>query len=171
MDGETDKSSVEKLASLPILPPAAVLPDERDEDGLAISRTVAFPGQSEVYEEKIHHGHLRPRGVEMKREMTKEDKELAAAGYEHLEEEKAKEKEDEDMDKVDITEHRLSFAELSKAFETSIDTKNPGGSSGLTSEDAKNRLARDGSNVLTPPKKKSAFRKVCPLSITHTERD
>ena len=127
MDGANEKSSVEKLASLPTLPPAAVLPDEKDEDGFATARTVAFPGQSEVYEEKIHHGHLRPRGVEMKRELTKEDRELAAAGYEHLEEQKAKEKEDEDMDKVDITEHGLSFAELPKAFDTSIDTKNPGG--------------------------------------------
>ena len=135
-----------------------------DEEALAATRTVAFDplGQGEINEEKIHHGHLRPRGVEMKREMTKEDKELAAAGYEHLEEHKAKGKKGEssELDKVDIQEHRLAFPELGKALDTSIDTKDPGSSYGLTSEEAKERLIRDGPNVLTPPKKKSALRKV-----------
>ncbi|PSR80297.1 hypothetical protein PHLCEN_2v6769 [Hermanssonia centrifuga] len=149
---EDGNASIEKLPQSPIL---------HDEEALAI-RTVAFPGEhDEVHEEKIHHGHLRPRGVEMKREMTKEDKELAAAGYEHLEELKLKGKKGDttEVDKVDIVEHRLSFHELGKALDANIDTKDPGISYGLTSEDAKARLARDGPNVLTPPKKKSALRK------------
>lgn len=139
-------------------------PTFTEDEALAATRTVAFDGpldQGDIYEEKIHHGHIRPRGVEMKREMTKEDKELAAAGYEHLEEHKAKGKKGEssDFDNVDIQEHRLAFPELSRALDTNIDTKDPGSSYGLTNEEAKARLARDGPNVLTPPKKKSALRK------------
>jgi hypothetical protein len=105
----------------------------------------------------------RGTGVEMKREMTQEDKELAAAGYEHLDKTKTKAKggKDEDLEKVDITEHQLPFAELGTALGTNIDTKDPGASDGLTANEAKARLARDGQNVLTPPKKKSALRKVC----------
>ncbi|KAH8100263.1 aminophospholipid-transporting P-type ATPase [Cristinia sonorae] len=97
----------------------------------------------------------------MKREMTKEDKELAAAGYEHLEDHKAKgdKKIDSDFDNVDISEHRLSFAELGTTLEAAMDTKDPGNSYGLSAEEAKARLARNGPNILTPPKKKSAFRK------------
>ncbi|KAJ3541875.1 hypothetical protein NM688_g6031 [Phlebia brevispora] len=149
---DADNASVEKLSvgQTPVLP---------DEELLGNARTVAFPDEhGDVYEEKLHHGHARPRGVEMKREMTKEDKELAAAGYEHLQEKKVKGKEDE-LNGVDITEHRLSFQELDKALETSIDTKDPGASYGLTTDEAKARLARNGPNVLTPPKKKSALRK------------
>lgn len=156
MDAGND-SAVEKS-------PLPQSPAFSEEEALAATRTVAFDAQdqSEINEEKIHHGHLRPRGVEMKREMTKEDKELAAAGYEHLEEHKGKAKKGEssDLDKVDIQEHRLAFPELSKALDTSIDTKDPGSSYGLTAEEAKARLTRDGPNVLTPPKKKSALRKV-----------
>lgn len=152
-----DTSSVEKS-------PLPHSPAFSDEDALAATRTVAFNSldQGEINEEKIHHGHLRPRGVEMKREMTKEDKELAAAGYEHLEEHKTKGKKGEssELDKVDIQEHRLPFSELGKTLDTSIDTKDPGSSYGLTTEEAKARLTRDGPNILTPPKKKSALRKV-----------
>ncbi|KAI0818674.1 aminophospholipid-transporting P-type ATPase [Irpex lacteus] len=88
----------------------------------------------------------------MKREMTKEDKELAAAGYEHLEERKAKAKpgDTDGLNNVDITEHKLAFDELQK---------DPGASVGLTSEEAKARLARDGPNVLTPPKKNRHYEK------------
>ncbi|KAF7799696.1 hypothetical protein EIP86_010938 [Pleurotus ostreatoroseus] len=147
---DADAVSVEKLS-------ATESPVIHGEELLANGRTVAFPHeQDDVYEEKIHHGHLRPKGVEMKREMTKEDKELAAAGYEHLQELKGKK---DELDDVDITEHRLAFQELGKVLETSIDTKDPGASHGLTSEEAKQRLERNGPNVLTPPKKKSALRK------------
>lgn len=157
---DVDHSPVVEKSPLPQSPAFS------EDEALAATRTVAFDGpleQGDIYEEKIHHGHhIRPRGVEMKREMTKEDKELAAAGYEHLEEHKTKGKKGEssDFDNVDIQEHRLAFPELSKALDTNIDTKDPGSSYGLTSEEAKARLARDGPNVLTPPKKRSALRKV-----------
>lgn len=131
------------------------------------SRAVAFPDEeNEIHEEKIHHGHLRPKGVEMKREMTKEDKELAAAGYEHLEEAKIKEHAKDDFGDVDIQDHRLSLPELAKTLDTQFDAKEPASSAGLSEEEAKARLTRDGPNVLTPPKKKSALRKVrhSPLS-------
>ncbi|KAI0692233.1 aminophospholipid-transporting P-type ATPase [Cytidiella melzeri] len=95
----------------------------------------------------------------MKREMTKEDMELAAAGYEHLEESQAKASDSKGLDEVDLTEHKLSFDELTKVLDTRFDTKDPGLSFGLTTEEAKARLARDGPNILTPPKKKSAWRK------------
>ncbi|TCD67985.1 hypothetical protein EIP91_011654 [Steccherinum ochraceum] len=131
-----------------------------DEEAHA-TRAIAFPDEhGEIFEEKAHHGHLRPKGVEMKREMTKEDKELAAAGYEHLEELKAQgEKGATELDSVDIQEHRLSFDKLGEELDTSLDTKDPGNSYGLTAEEAKARLSRDGPNILSPPKKKSALRK------------
>ncbi|EPS98398.1 hypothetical protein FOMPIDRAFT_41618 [Fomitopsis schrenkii] len=102
----------------------------------------------------------------MKREMTKEDMELAAAGYEHLGEHKGKGKKGDDIDKVDIHEHSLTYVQLGAALETSIDTKEPNLSYGLTADEAKARLARDGHNVLTPPKKKSAFRKYMDCLVT-----
>ncbi|KAH9948142.1 aminophospholipid-transporting P-type ATPase [Amylocystis lapponica] len=103
----------------------------------------------------------------MKREMTKEDKELAAAGYEHLEEKaKGKKGVDPKLDNVDIEEHHLSFHELGPHLETSIDTKDAAGSYGLTSAEAKERLVRDGPNVLTPPKKKSPLRMYIDLLLT-----
>jgi sodium/potassium-transporting ATPase subunit alpha len=125
--------------------------------------TVAFPPSDEnVAEEKP----VRPRGIEMRRELTTEDKELAQAGYEHLvQEKKEKSAKDGDMDKVDIVEHKMTPAEVAAKFNASIDLKNPGQSQGLTAKDAAERLQRDGPNVLTPPKKKSALRKVSVLFI------
>ena len=131
------------------------------------TRAVVFPDEDgEIHEEKLHH-HLRPKGVEMKREMTKEDKELAAAGYEHLDEHKHKGKDGgkSDFGDVDIHEHQLGFVELGTTLETNFDAKDPAHSHGLTGSEAKARLARDGLNVLTPPKKKSALRKVQCLSF------
>ncbi|OBZ75130.1 Potassium-transporting ATPase alpha chain 2 [Grifola frondosa] len=104
--------------------------------------------------------HVPPaKGVEMKREMTKEDKELAAAGYEHLDNVQRKGADASKLDHVDVHEHHLSFEELGNELDTAIDTKDPSQSHGLSSDEAKRRLARDGRNVLTPPKKKSALRK------------
>jgi sodium/potassium-transporting ATPase subunit alpha len=117
------------------------------------TRAVAFPDDDEIHEDK-RIGALRPKGPEIKREMTQEDRDLAAAGYEHLEE-----KQQSEVDNVDIQEHRLSLKDLAKAHNTLFDTKDPAQSAGLTTEDAEARLARDGKNVLTPPKKKSALRK------------
>ncbi|KAJ7577471.1 aminophospholipid-transporting P-type ATPase [Mycena floridula] len=121
-------------------------------------RAIAFDDAGNVEEKPT--GGLRPKGVEMKRTITQEDRELAAAGYEHLEEKKAKAGTKEaDLTHVDIQEHRLSFPDLIKVLGTNIDTKQPGSSAGLTAAEAKIRLDRDGPNMLTPPKKKSAFRK------------
>lgn len=134
-----------------------------DTDGLPV-RTVAFPDDAEVIDEKPTGG-LRPKGVEMRREMTKEDKELANAGYEHLEAKPKKEGKDVDLEKVDIYEHQLPYTELSTTLQTSFDAKDPQASLGLSQEEAAARLVRDGRNVLTPPKKKSAFRKVASSSL------
>ena len=123
------------------------------------TRAVAFPNHDEIEERPI--AAMRPKGAEMKREITMEDKELAAAGYEHLEERKAKKLEkDKQLENIDVFEHRLSFAELESTLKTSINSKEPGKTFGLTIAEAAARLARDGRNVLTPPKKKSALRKV-----------
>ncbi|KAF9464625.1 aminophospholipid-transporting P-type ATPase [Collybia nuda] len=103
----------------------------------------------------------------MNRSMTQEDRELAAAGYEHLEAQKIKpSKPTISLPVVDIQEHRLPITNLEEALKTSIDTKDAGQSFGLTSEEAKARLQRDGQNVLTPPKKKSAFRKFFDRLVT-----
>jgi sodium/potassium-transporting ATPase subunit alpha len=127
------------------------------------TRAVAFPNHDEIEEKPI--AAMRPKGAEMKREITMEDKELAAAGYEHLEERKAKKSEkDKQLENVDVVEHRLPFAELESTLKTSINPKEPAKTLGLTAVEAAARLGRDGRNVLTPPKRKSAFRKVPPLS-------
>jgi sodium/potassium-transporting ATPase subunit alpha len=124
-------------------------------------RAVAFPDEhGDVHDERLTGG-MRPKGIEMKRELTKEDRELAAAGYEHLEEGKTKKgAQKEALTHMDIQDHRLPFAELRTTLQTSFDTKDAAKSRGLTSQEAAARLARDGQNVLTPPKKRSALLKV-----------
>jgi len=118
-------------------------------------RAVVLP-EDTIREEKM----AGIRGVEMThRTMTKEDKELAAAGYDHLGTPKDQKTENETQ--VDIYEHKLPFDGLSDELKTNFDLKDPGHSFGLTSDEAKARLERDGPNLLTPPKKKSALRKVC----------
>lgn len=106
----------------------------------------------------------RPRGVELgPRVMTQEDKELAAAGYDHLDhgkKEGGREKDDEKLGNVDITEHGLPIAEVAKVLGTSFEVKDPAASVGLTVVEAGERLKRDGPNALTPPKKKTALQKV-----------
>eukprot|EP00445_Apocalathium_hangoei_P057382 CAMPEP_0204090374 /NCGR_PEP_ID=MMETSP0360-20130528/188866_1 /ASSEMBLY_ACC=CAM_ASM_000342 /TAXON_ID=268821 /ORGANISM="Scrippsiella Hangoei, Strain SHTV-5" /LENGTH=530 /DNA_ID=CAMNT_0051039633 /DNA_START=76 /DNA_END=1665 /DNA_ORIENTATION=- len=52
----------------------------------------------------------------------------------------------------DATEHKMSLAELKEKFETAIDEQNPKESKGLSDQEAKNRLLRDGPNAMTPPK-------------------
>jgi sodium/potassium-transporting ATPase subunit alpha len=131
-----------------------------EEQVVSPPRAVIFGDEEELIEKPT--GGMRPKGVEMKRELTQEARELAAAGYEHLEE-KAKRgaQKDAKLEHVDITEHQLSFTELEKTLQTSFESQDAGSSPGLTSEEAKTRLARDGRNILTPPKKKSALRIVC----------
>ncbi|KIK59054.1 hypothetical protein GYMLUDRAFT_170208 [Collybiopsis luxurians FD-317 M1] len=103
----------------------------------------------------------------MKKTLTQEEKDLAAAGYGHLEEQKARQAEkDSGLGNVDITEHNIPLIELNEKLHTSIDTKDPGNSNGLTNEEAKQRLAENGPNVLTPPKKKSALRKYIDRLLT-----
>jgi sodium/potassium-transporting ATPase subunit alpha len=123
-----------------------------DDENLA-QRAVIFP-ENEVHEERRG---AKPKGVEMKRELTVEDKALAAAGYQHLDEKKGKKA--EEFDNVDLIEHKLQFAALEQTMKTHFDTKSPGSSRGLSESEAKARLAKDGKNVLTPPRKKSALRK------------
>ncbi|PPQ97968.1 hypothetical protein CVT26_003117 [Gymnopilus dilepis] len=114
------------------------------------NRAVVFPEDEHIREEKI-----RPKGVEMKRTITQEEKDLAAAGYEHLQNPDHK----DDGKNVDITEHQLDLASVLEVLKTSFDTKEPSQSYGLTADEARTRLQRDGPNVLTPPKKKSALMK------------
>jgi sodium/potassium-transporting ATPase subunit alpha len=165
MDDEKGSDNV-KHAGTPVdVPPAndtAVSTpdanDANDKDAVA-ARAVAFPDAKDD-DEKAHVRRVGT-GIQIKREMTQEDRELANAGYEHLEEQKAKQQGDSDFGNVDIVEHKLSLKDLEVELQTSFSAKEPGSSQGLSSEQAKERLARDGRNVLTPPKKKSAFRKVC----------
>lgn len=106
----------------------------------------------------------RPRGVELgPRVMTQEDKELAAAGYGHLDHAKkegGKEADDGKLGNVDITEHGLPIAEVAEVLGTSFEVKDPAASVGLTVVEAGERLKRDGPNALTPPKKKTVLQKV-----------
>ncbi|KAI8868535.1 P-type cation exchange, alpha subunit of ATPase [Ramicandelaber brevisporus] len=59
---------------------------------------------------------------------------------------------------LDITEHLLSVNEVSAKFGTQVDTKRPAESGGLTPAVAAERLAANGPNVLTPPKRKPWWR-------------
>jgi len=140
-----------------VVDPALPLGDEN-----ANNRTVVFP-ENDPTDEK----HLRSEGNGLRRQITQEDKELAAAGYEYLENQKAKKSEKAaKLDQnVDLTEHGLALAELGAALKTAIDFKDPGKSPGLTPEDAAARLASDGRNVLTPPKKRTALRMVQFITI------
>ncbi|KAJ6546853.1 aminophospholipid-transporting P-type ATPase [Mycena capillaripes] len=127
---------------------AATSPNE--EENVA-TRAVAFHQEQEIEEKP------RPKGrcVELKHTLTQDDKELAAAGYGHLEEKKKAGVEEAN---VDITEHRIPLSSLGASMNTSIDTKEPEGSQGLTAAEAAARLQRDGPNILTPPKKRSPLR-------------
>ncbi|KAJ6583163.1 aminophospholipid-transporting P-type ATPase [Mycena vulgaris] len=126
-----------------------------NEDNVA-ARAVAFHQEQEI-EEKT-----RSKGVELKHTLTQDDKELAAAGYGHLEEKKAS----VDQAHVDIHEHRLPLTSLGDTMATSIDPKDPGASHGLTPAEAAARLQRDGPNVLTPLKKRSPFRQYIDRLLT-----
>jgi sodium/potassium-transporting ATPase subunit alpha len=95
----------------------------------------------------------------MERTFTQEDRELAQAGYEHLDTSNQNKKDSKD-DSVDITEHKLSFTSIESTLQITFDPKDASKSLGLTEQEAKNRLERDGPNILTPPKKRSALMKV-----------
>ncbi|KAF8655874.1 hypothetical protein AX16_002957 [Volvariella volvacea WC 439] len=134
------------------------------------ARAIAFPSDLDAHDEKGAAITVRPRGtgIEMKRNLTQDEKQLAAAGYEHLDAQKIKAKMEEDpqANNVDIDEHRHTFSELEEALGTSIDIKDPSQSYGLTDDEAKARFEKYGPNVLTPPKKKSALRKFIDRLLT-----
>lgn len=134
--------------------PSTIPPLDSEQHGI---RAVAFPEDSNIREEKLGAA-TRPKGVEMKRTLTQEEKDLAAAGYDHLQH--PNEAKEEKLTNVDIHEHQLSFDALGDELKTDFNLKDPGHSFGLTADEAKARLLRDGPNILTPPKKKSAFMKV-----------
>lgn len=157
-------SSVKEQA---LSPDGLMLPSHTED--ISVHRAVAFPHENDVHEEKIPHAS-RSKGVEMKRNLTQEEIDLAAAGYEHLDEKKTKKGSvPADINNVDIHEHRLPFADLEHALKTSIDVKEAVHSFGLSLQDASSRLQQFGRNVLTPPKKKSALRKVFPAPQSKIE--
>lgn len=134
-------------------------------NGVELTRnpTIVFdsgPDQLEI-EEKPRPTAIRSgnKNLEMRREVTQEDKELSRANYDHLEREKSHDGDGNTVNQADIREHRHTAERLLKILDTDFDIKAPASSFGLTSEEAAARLARNGPNVLTPPKKKSAFQK------------
>ncbi|EJU00784.1 aminophospholipid-transporting P-type ATPase [Dacryopinax primogenitus] len=152
----------EKASSASVSPPA---PLDQDAHHIAFSRP----------EEDEKHQHaavpvVRPPGVGMRRQLTQEQKELSAAGYAHLQEERAakakekgKGKKELDLEEkqVDIHEHQYTPARVMDEFHTTfaLPPLAAGTSIGLSEQEAAARLKRDGPNVLTPPKKKSALRR------------
>lgn len=136
--------------------------------------TVAFdtvPDQLEIVEKSPNPTRNGNKNLEIRRELTQEDKELSRANYDHLEKERSHtddEKGDHDgttANQTDIREHRYTAERLEEALETKFDLKTPASSFGLSSTEAAARLARNGPNVLTPPKKKSALQKVSRASL------
>ncbi|KAJ3570119.1 hypothetical protein NP233_g4614 [Leucocoprinus birnbaumii] len=126
-------------------------------------RAIVFPADEKAHD---HIGLHRPKGVEMRRTLTQEDRELAEAGYEHLEAAKQTKNSSSEGTDVDISEHKLSFDGIASNLGASFDHKDASKSRGLTEQEAKNRLQSDGPNVLTPPKKRSAFMKFMDRLLT-----
>jgi sodium/potassium-transporting ATPase subunit alpha len=141
------------------LPSDPAVPQNAD-DSVVAQRAIAFPEDEKIHEERLK-GLSRPKGPEMRRTLTQEDRELADAGYEHLDASKQKKTGSEDDNNIDIQEHKMSFATLENELKASFDVQDASKSRGLTEEEAKARLQRDGPNVLTPTKKRSALMKVC----------
>lgn len=56
---------------------------------------------------------------------------------------------------LDIDEHALDLSQLARRFNTDVDGSSPDKSSGLRSDAATARLAKDGPNTLPPPPKTS----------------
>ena len=128
-----------------------------DKDIEAVTvRAIAFPEDGSHPRDEKH----RQTGVEMRRQLTQEETRLAAAGYDHITQEKAS-PENVKFGDVDITEHSLSVDELEIFLQTSFNWTDPAQSRGLSAAESEARLQRDGPNALTPPKKKSALQKVC----------
>lgn len=107
-----------------------------DEEIIAATRAVVFHDGNDIHEVKPT-GAMRPKGVEMKRTITMEDKELAAAGYDHLDQHAKHGPQRAEAAQVDIHEHGLALDALGDAFDTSFDTKDASHSLGLTSDEAK----------------------------------
>lgn len=146
-----DSLSLSPILSAPMSEPT------RDAD--PARPTVAFPPSNNDLNAEEKREPRQP-GLEMRREMTKDDKELAQAGYDHLEPPKTTTAK-RDLGHVEISEHQLSAADLQSAMRTTFNAKDPGSTQGLSQTEVEARLQADGPNVLTPPKKKSALRKVC----------
>ena len=74
------------------------------------TRVVAFPEDNQIREEKVIG--LRPKGAEMNRTLTQEEKDLSAAGYEHLHPSSNVDKlKDEKETNIDITEHQFGLTD------------------------------------------------------------
>jgi sodium/potassium-transporting ATPase subunit alpha len=130
-------------------------PSRNEAPGVFVVRALPSP-----YSQINHTDRVASGGTGSSRSVHSE-KELGEAGYEHIEAEKFNRgKATAGLANVDIQEHRLPLSKLDATFQTSINVKDPAQSSGLSSEEAKSRLRRFGPNILTPPRKKSTFRKV-----------
>jgi sodium/potassium-transporting ATPase subunit alpha len=155
MDPADEKKG--SASNSPELPQLGALPVAAEFDAPQ-QRTVAFPD----VDPRTDREEKQPRGVELRQHMTLEEIQLAEAGYDHLQQEKTKASKEGALDKdVDIREHKVPLSDLAAEFKTSFEVKSPSGSYGLTADEAAARLKADGPNMLTPPKKKSALRKVC----------
>ena len=77
-----------------------------------------------------------------------QERELANAGYDDLEQAKLKQQGGKShTGEIQYDEHLLTPAEVAKRYGVEIDAANPLKSKGLTSAEAASRLARDGHNV------------------------
>ncbi|EJD00183.1 aminophospholipid-transporting P-type ATPase [Fomitiporia mediterranea MF3/22] len=108
-------------------------------------------------------GHAnRAGGVDPKHNLTASEKPPSIVGKtaqkskSHSKGSKAR---NEDFEAAVIFEHKLTFDAVATELQTSLDAKEPAKSFGLTEDEAGKRLLRDGKNVLTPQKRKSALRK------------
>eukprot|EP00445_Apocalathium_hangoei_P043815 CAMPEP_0203976200 /NCGR_PEP_ID=MMETSP0359-20131031/100994_1 /ASSEMBLY_ACC=CAM_ASM_000338 /TAXON_ID=268821 /ORGANISM="Scrippsiella Hangoei, Strain SHTV-5" /LENGTH=534 /DNA_ID=CAMNT_0050914403 /DNA_START=60 /DNA_END=1662 /DNA_ORIENTATION=+ len=77
---------------------------------------------------------------------------MATKDQDHKDLGAAADKKGKESRNYDATEHKMSLEELKEKFETAIDEQNPKESKGLSDQEAKNRLLRDGPNAMTPPK-------------------
>ncbi|TPX30672.1 hypothetical protein SmJEL517_g05824 [Synchytrium microbalum] len=69
----------------------------------------------------------------------------------------AAEKEADRTKHVDITEHLMPIDEVLATYKTAVNSSHPVESPGLSNDEAKARLLRDGPNMLSPPKKRNVI--------------
>ncbi|KAL8280278.1 hypothetical protein RQP46_007392 [Phenoliferia psychrophenolica] len=157
MSGTTDALAPVALPELSASPSStsSAEEDKMTEKAAAPRAGINFPDEDEAAPHRpsgIGLPRVGTKELRLNRELTRDEKDLANAGYQ-------KEPLKTEAKNVDIIEQHLTPEALATKMGASINLKAPAESLGLTSAEAAKRLITNGANVLTPPVKKGAWRK------------